>query len=137
MYKKLNNKEWEEVINIYYKENKDMSIKDYCTKNNLNKGQFFYHKRRINDNEHKALVFQAIQLDNHEEIINTAKGAKASATIYSIIETAKANNLKIERYLSYLFDNLLNMEVRKKDLLLKLMPWSNTIPEELRLKSSK
>ena len=69
MYKKLNNKEWEEVINVYYKENKDMSIKDYCTKNNLNKGQFFYHKRRIKDNEHKALVFQAIQLDNHEEII--------------------------------------------------------------------
>ena len=45
--------------------------------------------------------------------------------------------MKIERYLSYLFDNLSNMEVRKKDLLLKLMPWSNTIPEELRLKSSK
>ncbi|MBU5487918.1 IS66 family transposase, partial [Clostridium sp. MSJ-8] len=68
---------------------------------------------------------------------NTAKGAKASATIYSIIETAKANNLKIERYLSYLFDNLSNMEVREKNSLLELMPWSDTIPEELKLKSSK
>ena len=68
---------------------------------------------------------------------NTSKGARASATIYSIIETAKANNLKIERYLIYLFDNLSNMEIREKDLLLELMPWSDTIPEELKLKSSK
>ena len=68
---------------------------------------------------------------------NTAKGARASATIYSIIETAKANNLKIERYLIYLFDHLSNMEIREKDLLLELMPWSDTIPEELKLKSSK
>lgn len=53
---------------------------------------------------------------------NTTKGARASATIYSIIETAKANNLKIEMYLCYLFDNILNMEFRDKDSLLKLMP---------------
>ena len=52
MYKKLNNKEWEEAVNLYYKENTDISIKDYCTKNNLNKSQFFYHKRRIKDIEH-------------------------------------------------------------------------------------
>ncbi len=68
---------------------------------------------------------------------NTAKGARASATIYSIIETAKANNLKIEMYLSYLFDNISNMEVRDKNSLLELMPWSDTIPKELKLKSSK
>ncbi|NLK23211.1 MAG: IS66 family transposase [Clostridiales bacterium] len=67
---------------------------------------------------------------------NTAKGARASATIYSIIETAKANNLKIERYLIYLFDHLSNMEIIEKDLLLELMPWSDTILEELKLKSS-
>ena len=49
MYKKLNNKEWEEAVDLYYKENKNISIKEYCTKNNLNKGQFFYHKRRIKE----------------------------------------------------------------------------------------
>ena len=47
MYKKLNNKEWEEVINVYYKENKDMSIKDYCTKNNLNKGQLSFYQHPV------------------------------------------------------------------------------------------
>lgn len=68
---------------------------------------------------------------------NTAKGARASATIYSIIETAKANKLKIEMYLCYLFDNISNIEFRDKDSLLKLMPWSDIIPKELKLKSSK
>ncbi|NOW87147.1 transposase [Clostridium beijerinckii] len=39
---------------------------------------------------------------------NTAKGATSSANIYSIVETAKANKLVVERYLVYLFDNLSN-----------------------------
>jgi transposase len=34
------------------------------------------------------------------------KGANASATLYSLIETAKANNLEPYRYLRHLFDNL-------------------------------
>jgi hypothetical protein len=34
---------------------------------------------------------------------NTPKGARGSATIYSIIETAKENNLKPFEYLQYLF----------------------------------
>lgn len=32
---------------------------------------------------------------------NTPKGARSSAILYSIIETAKANNLAIEKYLIY------------------------------------
>ncbi len=31
----------------------------------------------------------------------SSKGAKASVMIYSIIETAKANNLIVEKYLTY------------------------------------
>lgn len=37
---------------------------------------------------------------------NTSKGARSSANIYSIVKTAKANKLVVERYLVYLFDNL-------------------------------
>lgn len=48
----------------------NISIKECCGKNNLNKDQFFYHKRRINNKEHKEPVFQAIQLNNNEDIIN-------------------------------------------------------------------
>ncbi len=34
------------------------------------------------------------------------RGAKASATIYSLIETAKSNGLEPYRYLRYLFERL-------------------------------
>lgn len=36
----------------------------------------------------------------------TPDGAKASATMYSLIETAKANNLDVYKYLRFLFENL-------------------------------
>ena len=39
---------------------------------------------------------------------NSPKGAKASAIVYSLIETAKANDLDPERYLKYLFEKLPN-----------------------------
>ncbi|EIJ81809.1 transposase IS66 [Bacillus methanolicus PB1] len=59
---------------------------------------------------------------------NTTRGAQASATIYSIIETAKENNLNPFAYLTYLFEKLPNMETQDKDALDQLMPWSSTIP---------
>ncbi|MCP4102486.1 MAG: IS66 family transposase [Lentisphaerae bacterium] len=37
---------------------------------------------------------------------NTPRGAEASATLYSLIETAKANGLEPYKYLRYLFDHL-------------------------------
>ena len=63
---------------------------------------------------------------------NTAKGAKASASIYSIIETAKSNELIVEKYLVYLLGILSNVDLKDKDMMLKIMPWSKDIPLELR-----
>lgn len=51
------------------------------------------------------------------------KGAHASATIYSIIETAKANNLIAERYLAYLFDKMTGIDDFSKFNFEPLMPW--------------
>lgn len=66
---------------------------------------------------------------------NTPQGARASAVIYSIVQTAKANNLNPYRYLKYLFENMPNMDVSKPDNLTTLLPWSNTIPEECKAKT--
>ncbi len=52
---------------------------------------------------------------------NTSKGARSSATIYSVVETAKANGLVVEKYLIHLMDVLSNLEVKDKDTLLKHM----------------
>lgn len=59
------------------------------------------------------------------------KGAKSSATVYSIIESAKANSLNPYKYLLYLFTAL---PLLKQDAvtLQSLLPWSDTLPDECR-----
>ncbi|VAW59560.1 Mobile element protein [hydrothermal vent metagenome] len=51
---------------------------------------------------------------------NTAKGAQASAILYSIIETAKANGLIPFDYLKHLFEQLPN----KLEDIDYLLPWN-------------
>lgn len=64
---------------------------------------------------------------------NTAKGAKSSATIYSVVESAKENGLNPYKYLNYLFEELPNMDTTDKEQLAKLLPWSTSIPQECRV----
>jgi transposase len=64
---------------------------------------------------------------------NTPNGATASAMIYSIIETSRANNLKPFEYLTYLLKMLPNVDVKDQIVLDSLMPWSSDLPESCRL----
>ena len=66
---------------------------------------------------------------------NTPKGARSSAILYSIIETAKANSLAVEKYLIYLFDVLSKTENRDMAFLEDYMPWSDDLPDYLYSKS--
>jgi transposase len=60
---------------------------------------------------------------------NTIRGAKASATIYSVMETAKENGLNPFQYLQCLFEQLPQLAVPSDpEALDKLLPWSPTIP---------
>lgn len=59
---------------------------------------------------------------------NTPQGAKASAIIYSIVETAIANGLNPFYYLRYLFEQLPNIDLTDIDALDRLLPWSKTLP---------
>jgi transposase len=52
---------------------------------------------------------------------NTASGANASATLYSIIETAKANGLVPYDYLNYLLNEIPTLQPR--DNIDHLLPW--------------
>lgn len=64
-------------------------------------------------------------------IIDSRKGAKASAILYSIAETAKANGLNPFEYFKFLMEQL--KEYPRNDVpeeeLKKLMPWSETLPD--------
>lgn len=65
---------------------------------------------------------------------NTQRGARASAMIYSIIETAKENELNPMKYLTYLFERLPQLiDPKDTDALDKLLPWSSELPQDLRI----
>ena len=65
---------------------------------------------------------------------DTVKGARASSIIYSLVETAKLNNLNIYAYLETV---LLYMPDYKNEPegIEELMPWSDTIQQRCRIKS--
>lgn len=66
-------------------------------------------------------------------LIDTIHGAKASAIIYSIAETAKANNLKPYNYFEYLLTEIpKHQEDTSLDFMKELLPWSESLPDECR-----
>jgi transposase len=53
---------------------------------------------------------------------DTVKGAEASARLYSIIETAKANGHEPYHYLRFLFTQL--PEAKTEQEIMNLLPWN-------------
>ena len=66
-------------------------------------------------------------------MIDTIAGANASAIIYSIAETAKANNLKPYNYFEYLLTEIpKHMDDHDMSFCEDLLPWSDKLPAECR-----
>lgn len=67
------------------------------------------------------------------QVIDTINGAKTSAMIYSIAETAKANNLKPYEYFKILLEVIpKHMEDKNRNFLVDLLPWSENLPDYVR-----
>lgn len=61
--------------------------------------------------------------------MKTDRGAHDSAMVYSIIQTALANNLKIYEYLVYLLKQMPNTDFNQyPELIEKFVPWSKELP---------
>lgn len=54
-------------------------------------------------------------------------GAKTTAKLFSIIQTARANGLKTELYLEYVLSNINKVSIDD------LLPWSNKLPDHLKI----
>ncbi|MGI6766930.1 MAG: IS66 family transposase [Lentihominibacter sp.] len=64
------------------------------------------------------------------KLIDTIHGAKASAILYSIVETAKANDLNIYQYFKYLLTEIpKHMDDTDQTFLDSMLPWSKQLPE--------
>ena len=62
---------------------------------------------------------------------NTPGGADASCILYSIVETAKLNNLIPYEYIKYILDKMPSM-IPTEENIKSLLPWSDHIPEYIK-----
>lgn len=84
------------------------------------------------DNNDAEIAIRSFCIGKHNwHIIDTIEGAKSSAVVYSLAETAKANNLKPYDYFNYILTEIpKHMDDKKLDFLDALLPWSKTLSEE-------
>lgn len=67
---------------------------------------------------------------------DTPKGAKANAVLYTLVESARANDLNIYNYLDYLLTELPELDyawLKEPALLDKYLPWSEELPAGIRM----
>lgn len=71
-------------------------------------------------------------------MIDTVSGAEASAIIYSLAETAKANELNPYEYFKYLLEEtMVHIDDTSLDFLEDLLPWSRALPDKCRSRQNK
>lgn len=83
------------------------------------------------DNNATEGALRSFCLHKHTwKMIDTIDGAKSSAIIYSITETAKANNLNPFRYVEYLLTELLeHQDNTDRSFIDELLTWSEKLPD--------
>ena len=113
---------WAKTINAAPKSKLGIAI-DYF-KNNIEylKRYLENGKLEIDNNRAERSIKPFVIGKKNFLFANTESGARGSAVIYSIIETAKENNLDPYKYLSYIFREFPNF--KNRDFVNKLLPWN-------------
>ena len=90
----------------------------------------------MDNNERERAIRGFCIVKKNWQVIDAISGAKSSAIIYSIAETAKANNLKPYDYFEYLIKVISeHMEDKNRDFLEDLLPWSPNLSEKIKKQS--
>lgn len=96
----------------------------------------YYRERDLNESSEPSIKPFVIGRKNWL-FANTPRGAKASATIYSVIETAKENGLRPYNDLNYLFEQLPQLSgPLDAEVLESFLPWSASLPADCRMKQN-
>ena len=65
---------------------------------------------------------------------DSPKGATANAVLYTLVESARANELDVYEYLNYLLTEIPNSDyLQQPEVLEKYLPWSQELPEVCKL----
>ena len=66
---------------------------------------------------------------------DTPKGAMTNAVLYTLVQSAKANELDVYEYLKYLLEEMPNnRHLEHPEIIDRYLPWSSELPERCRLK---
>ena len=69
---------------------------------------------------------------------DSQRGAKATAILYTLVESGKANQLDIYEYLKYLLEEMPNNNhLEHPEVIDRYLPWSEELPKRCRLKIEK
>lgn len=102
----------------------------YCLKQWKKLNNFLLDGRLEIDNNRSERSIKSVVIGRKNFLFsNTPKGAKASAIIYSLVETAKGNNLNPFKYLEYLLDKLPNIDLNNQEEIDALLAWNIKLPE--------
>ena len=101
--------------------------------------EFLNHGNVPLDNNATESALRNFCMHKHTwRLIDTINGAKASALVYSIVETAKVNGLNPFRYLEFLLTEMMEHEEDTDyGFLDDLLPWSESIPDICKIQSKK
>lgn len=90
------------------------------------------------DNNSAEIAIRSFCVGKHNwHLIDTINGAKASAIVYSIAETAKANNLKPYNYFKFILEEIPKyVDGKDTKFLEDLLPWSPNLPDECKKQSN-
>ena len=70
--------------------------------------------------------------------VDSIRGAEASAVMYSLVETAKANGLRVYDYLEYVLTELTaHQDDTDRAFLADLLPWSKVVQKKCRIVKKK
>jgi len=112
-------------------------IHNYCINQEASLKAFLEDGDIPMDNNATESALRSFCLHKHTwKLIDSLDGANASAIIYSITETAKANNLNPFRYLEYVLTVLKDhQDDRDYGFIDDILPWSEKLPEICRNKA--
>lgn len=88
----------------------------------------------LDNNEAERKIRNFVISRKNFVLIDTVNGAEASAVMFSISETVKANKLKSYEYFEYVLSEMpKHMKDNSSDMsfIENLMPWSKTLPERI------
>ena len=110
---------------------------NYCINQEVSLKAFLEDGDIPMDNNTTESALRSFCLHKHTwKLIDSLDGANASAIIYSITETAKANNLNPFRYLEYILTVLKDhQEDKEYSFIDDILPWSEKLPEICRSKA--